>query len=141
MYERELKAYCKQVEKHLPGGAEHRAAYQAYLLDSAEEILHDTPVASFDELQTALGTPEEIAEAYQSTLPPEQLAAWAAQQKRRKHLMVGLIGLILAVLAGLVVYYYVVRGVVVVEQTTIIYPEGAYSDASEIPTPIIPVLD
>lgn len=135
MHQRELKQYCRRTRRYLPGGREAALAFEGYIHSCADQFFQEQPDAAFEDFVAQIGTPEEAAREYLSLLPGETVRR---HRIRRRHLLRGAVAAgcaMLAVLAGLVIYYYAVRGVVVIhEQSGVVDYDGG-ADLSGMPTP------
>ncbi|MDD4850014.1 MAG: hypothetical protein PHO10_04875 [Gemmiger sp.] len=136
MYETELNTYFRKVEKHLACDKPQREKLRAYLREQMNDTLTDQPNLTFSEVEELLGTPADTAAEYMATLPQGTAEAWEKKQHRCRAILVGAVVLAVAVLVAMVIYYYVVKGVMIVNtETTIINYGDLYTDASEMPIP------
>lgn len=92
-----------------------------------QEYLQEVPGASWPEVEQTLGSPEEAAGAFMESLPPGAAEHWAGAHRRRLRLTAAAVCLVFTLLVGIVVFYFVTKGVVIIEtQKTIYYlDEGA----------------
>lgn len=78
-------------------------------------------------------------------LPPEEVESWRKRRQRCRRLGIAAVVLVIAVLAGIVVFFYVTNGVAIitVKKTQITIeniPEGMTAEelAKILPTPTVP---
>lgn len=122
MYEKEVKEYCRCAGGSLACGRAQRRAFDSYIQRSVQDYLENDPGASWAELEQVLGPPQDAAELYMSTLPPGTALHWTAAHKRRRKLAILAMCLAFALLVGIVAFFVVTEGVVIIEaQTTIAY--------------------
>ena len=127
MYEREVKDYCRRAGSLLACGRAQRQRFDRLTRQSVQEYLQEVPGASWPEVEQTLGSPEEAAGAFMESLPAGTAEHWAGAHRRRLRLMTAAVCLVFTLLVGIVVFYYVTKGVVIIEtETTIVYEtEGA----------------
>ena len=127
MYEREVKDYCRRAGNLLACGQAQRQRFDRLTRQSVQEYLQEVPGASWPEVEQTLGSPEEAAGAFMESLPAGTAEHWAGAHRRRLRLMTAAVCLVFTLLVGIVVFYYVTKGVVIIEtETTIVYEtEGA----------------
>ncbi|WP_418668097.1 hypothetical protein [Allofournierella sp.] len=111
MYEPELKEYCRKACRELQCGRTRRQKFRDFVAASARDYLEQRPEAAFAELEAALGQPEEAAREFMASLPEGTAQSWRRARSRRNAVLIGAAGALIAVLAGLVIWYYCVRGV------------------------------
>lgn len=121
MFEKELQTYLKAAAPALPC-AEARAAFAAYVRGAAQDVCGGDPQADFTTAAAQLGTdPEQSARDFAQSQSPETLARWQAAARRRKVRLRLTVGLTIGVLAVLVAFFVVTKGVLLVNtETTII---------------------
>lgn len=127
MYEREVKDYCRRAGSLLACGRAQRQRFDRLTRQSVQEYLQEVPGASWPEVEQTLGSPEEAAGAFMESLPPGVAEHWAGAHRRRLRLAAAAVCLVFTLLVGIVVFYFVTKGVVIIEtETTIVYEtEGA----------------
>lgn len=127
MYEREVKDYCRRAGTLLACGRAQRQRFDRLTRQSLQEYLQESPGASWPEVEQTLGSPEEAAGAFMESLPPGAAEHWAGARKRRLRLAAAAACLALVLLVGVVTFFFVTKGVVIIEtQKTIYYlDEGA----------------
>ena len=121
MFEKELQTYLKAAAPALPC-AEARAAFAAYVRGAAQDVCSVDPRADFTTVAAQLGAdPEQAARDFVQSQSLETLARWQAAARRRKVRLRLAVGLIIGVLAVLVAFFVVTKGVLLVNtETTII---------------------
>ena len=129
MYEREVKDYCRRAGSLLACGRAQRQRFDRLTRQSVQEYLQEVPGASWPEVEQTLGSPEEAAGAFMESLPPGAAEHWAGAHRRRLRLTAAAGCLVFALLVGIVVFYFVTKGVVIIETETTIY----YLDEGETP--------
>ena len=135
MYEREVKDYCRRAGSLLACGRAQRQRFDRLTRQSVQEYLQEVPGASWPEVEQTLGSPEEAAGAFMESLPAGAAEHWAGAH-RRLRLTAAAGCLVFALLVGIVVFYFVTKGVVIIEtETTIVY------DAKDAPPATAPPLE
>ena len=121
MFEKELQTYLKAAAPALPC-AEARAAFAAYVRGAAQDVCGGDPQADFATAAAQLGAdPEQAARDFAQSQSPETLARWQAVAYRRKVRLRLAVGLTIGVLAVLVAFFVVTKGVLLVNtETTIV---------------------
>lgn len=121
MFEKELQTYLKAAAPALPC-AEARAAFAAYVRGAAQDVCGADPEVDFTTVVAQLGAdPEQAARDFVQSQSPETLARWQAAARRRKVRLRLTVGLTIGVLAALVTFFVVTKGVLLVNtETTII---------------------
>ena len=121
MFEKELQTYLKAAAPALPC-AEARAAFSAYVRGAAQDVCGGDPQADFATAAAQLGAdPEQAARDFAQSQSPETLARWQAVAHRRKVRLRLAVGLTIGVLAVLVAFFVVTKGVLLVNtETTIV---------------------
>ena len=121
MFEKELQTYLKAAAPALPC-AEARAAFAAYVRGAAQDVCGADPEVEFTTVAAQLGAdPEQAARDFAQSQSPETLARWQAAARRRKVRLRLTVGLTIGVLAALVAFFVVTKGVLLVNtETTII---------------------
>ena len=136
MYEREVKDYCRRAGSLLACGRAQRQRFARLTRQSVQEDLQEVPGASWPEVEQTLGSPEEAAGAFMESLPAGAAEHWAGAHRRRLRLTAAAGCLVFALLVGIVVFYFVTKGVVIIEtETTIVY------DAKDAPPATAPPLE
>lgn len=121
MFEKELQTYLKAAASVLPC-AEARAAFETYVRGVAQDVCSAASEESFTAVAAQLGTdPEQAARDFTKSQSPETIARWKAAAYRHKfHLRLAL-GLSIGVLAVLVTFFVVTKGVLIINtETTIV---------------------
>lgn len=121
MFEKELQTYLKAAAPALPC-AEARAAFAAYVRGAAQDVCGGNPQADFATAAAQLGAdPEQAARDFVQSQSPETLARWQAAARRRKVRLRLAVGLTIGVLAALVAFFVLTKGVLLVNtETTIV---------------------
>ena len=121
MFEKELQTYLKAAAPALPC-AEARAAFAAYVRGAAQDVCGGDLQVDFATAAAQLGTdPEQAARDFVQSQSPETLARWQAAARRRKVRLRLAVGLTIGVLAALVAFFVVTKGVLLVNtETTIV---------------------
>lgn len=118
MFEKELQTYLKAAAPALPC-AEARAAFAAYVRGAAQDVCGGDPQADFAAAAAQLGAdPEQAARDFVQSQSPETLARWQAAARRRKVRLRLAVGLIIGVLAALVAFFVVTKGVLLINTET-----------------------
>jgi len=118
MFEKELQTYLKAAAPALPC-AEARAAFAAYVRGAAQDVCGGDPQADFAAAAAQLGTdPEQAARDFVQSQSPETLARWQAAARRRKVRLRLAVGLTIGVLAVLVAFFVVTKGVLLINTET-----------------------
>lgn len=118
MFEKELQTYLKAAAPALPC-AEARAAFAAYVRGAAQDVCGGDPQADFAAAAAQLGTdPEQAARDFVQSQSSETLARWQAAARRRKIRLRLAVGLIIGVLAALVAFFVVTKGVLLINTET-----------------------
>ncbi|MDD4850379.1 MAG: hypothetical protein PHO10_06730 [Gemmiger sp.] len=120
MYEKELNEYWNQVEKHLACGKPQREELRRYIEKNVQDTLAEQPNISFAEMESLLGSPKDAAADFMETLPPDTAQEWEKQKHRRKRVTIAVVGVVAALLLGLVIYYYAIKGVAIVKTSTLV---------------------
>lgn len=121
MFEKELQTYLKAAAPALPC-AEAWAAFAAYVRGAAQDVCGGDPQADFATAAAQLGAdPEQAARDFAQSQSPETLARWQTVAHRRKVRLRLAVGLTIGVLAALVAFFVVTKGVLLVNtETTIV---------------------
>lgn len=118
MFEKELQTYLKAAAPALPC-AEARAAFAAYVRGAAQDVCGGDPQADFAAAAAQLGAdPEQAARDFVQSHSPETLARWQAAARRRKVRLRLAVGLTIGVLAVLVAFFVVTKGVLLINTET-----------------------
>lgn len=118
MFEKELQTYLKAAAPALPC-AEARASFAAYVRGAAQDVCGGDPQADFAATAAQLGTdPEQAARDFVQSQSPETLARWQAAARRRKVRLRLAVGLTIGVLAVLVAFFVVTKGVLLINTET-----------------------
>lgn len=118
MFEKEVQTYLKAAAPALPC-AEARAAFAAYVRGAAQDVCGGDPRADFTTVAAQLGAdPEQAARDFVQSQSPETLARWQAAARRRKVRLRLAVGLIIGVLAVLVAFFVVTKGVLLINTET-----------------------
>lgn len=121
MFEKELQAYLKEAAPALPC-AEARSAFAAYVRGVAREVCGETTDADFSPVAVQLGSrPGQAARDFVDSQSPQTLARWNVAAHNRKFRLRLVVGLVIAVLASVILFFVATKGVMVVtRETTII---------------------
>lgn len=118
MFEKELQTYLKAAAPALPC-AEARAAFAAYVRGAAQDVCGGDPEVEFTTVAAQLGAdPEQAARDFVQSQSPETLARWQAAARRRKVRLRLTVGLTIGVLAALVTFFVVTKGVLLINTET-----------------------
>ena len=118
MFDKDLNSYLRTANRALPCGAA-RTAFARYVSEVAQDVLRNDPGADFAAVTEQLGpTPRQAAEDFLESQPPETLARWEAEGRRRKRMICLAVGLVIAALAAIVIFFIVTKGVMVVNTKT-----------------------
>ena len=118
MFEKELQTYLKAAAPALPC-AEARAAFAAYVRGAAQDVCGADPEVEFTTVAAQLGAdPEQAARDFAQSQSPETLARWQAAARRRKVRLRLTVGLTIGVLAALVTFFVVTKGVLLINTET-----------------------
>lgn len=118
MFEKELQTYLKAAAPALPC-AEARAAFAAYVRGAAQDVCGADPEVEFTTVAAQLGAdPEQAARDFVQSQSPKMLARWQAAARRRKVRLRLAVGLTIGVLAALVTFFVVTKGVLLINTET-----------------------
>ena len=118
MFEKELQTYLKAAAPALPC-AEARAAFAAYVRGAAQDVCGGDPEVEFTTVAAQLGAdPEQAARDFVQSQSPKMLARWQAAARRRKVRLRLTVGLTIGVLAALVTFFVVTKGVLLINTET-----------------------
>lgn len=118
MFDKDLNSYLRAANRALPCGAA-RTAFARYLNEVAQDVLRNDPGADFAAVTEQLGpTPRQAAEDFVDSQPPETQALWEAAGRRQKRMVWLAVGLVIAVLAAIAVFFIATKGVLVVNTET-----------------------
>lgn len=118
MFEKERDAFLKAAHPALPC-AEARSAFARYVGEVAQDVLTNAPGTDFSAVAAQLGpTPRQAAADFVDSQPPETQARWAAAGKRQRRTARLAVGLVIAVLVAVAVFFLVTEGVLVVNTET-----------------------
>ena len=118
MFDKDLNRYLRTANRALPCGAA-RTAFARYVNEVAQDVLRNDPGADFAAVTEQLGpTPRQVAEDFVDSQPPETQARWEATGRRRKRMIWLAVGLVIAVLAAIAVFFIATKGVLVVNTET-----------------------
>lgn len=129
MYEREVKDYCRRAGGLLACGRTQRREFDRLTAQSVRDYLQEAPDASWTEVEQILGSPQDAADAFMESMPPDTAERWAGARKRRLRLAAVSICLVIALLVGVIAYFWVTQGVVLIETETTV----TYYDSSVVP--------
>lgn len=119
MFEQEQKQFVRQASPALPG-AEAQAAFARYVAGAVRDL--GSPEEGFAPVAEQLGgTPAQAARAFLDSQPPEVVERWQRSARLRSRRRVAALGMVIAILAGVVAFYIATRGVVVVNTETTYY--------------------
>lgn len=118
MFDKDLNSYLRAANRALPCGAA-RTAFARYVNEVAQDVLRNDPGADFAAVTEQLGpTPRQAAADFVDSQPPETQARWEAAGRRRKRMIWLAVGLVIAVLAAIAVFFIATKGVLVVNTET-----------------------
>lgn len=143
MTEKDLRRYLRQAEARLVCSPARRREFEAFARQSLEEFAAENPDADYTACLKQFGTPESTAAQFMENLPPEEVESWRKNKGHRNRLCIAGTVLVIVVLAGALIFYYGVKGIVTVERTTVVVeniPDDITVEELEriIPTPIPP---
>lgn len=99
--------------------AEARAAFAAYVRGAAQDVCGADPEVEFTTVAAQLGAdPEQAARDFVQSQSPKMLARWQAAARRRKVRLRLAVGLTIGVLAALVTFFVVTKGVLLINTET-----------------------
>ena len=136
MFEREIKEYCRRACRELQCDRAQREKFRAFVFASAQDYWEQRPDAAFAEVEAALGRPEDAAREFMATMPEGTAQAWRRARRRRNGVLIGGAGALIALLAGLVIWYYCVKGVFISKVTIIDYGNSIPFEAMPTAAPI-----
>ena len=102
--DRRAAAYCRRVAKALPFGGPRKRDYLERLRGDVRSWLSTHPWAEEGELAETFGSPEQIAAAFLSEMPYEELNARIRARKRVVRLVLLALGLALLLVIAALVY-------------------------------------
>lgn len=118
MFDKDLNSYLRTANTALPCGAA-RTAFARYVSEVAQDVLRNDPGADFAAVTEQLGpTPRQAAEDFMESQPPETLARWDAEGRRRKRTAVLAVGVMIAALAATLAFFVVTKGILIVNTET-----------------------
>lgn len=118
MFEKERDAFLKAARQALPC-PEARSAFARYVSEVAQDVLTNVPGVDFAAVAAQLGpTPRQAAADFVDSQPSETQARWAAAGKRKRRTARLAVGLVIAVLVAVAVFFLVTEGVLVVNTET-----------------------
>lgn len=120
MKEKDLRRYLRQANSCLACSPEHRREFERFVRRSFADLAAENPKAGFETWEKQFGTPESTAEQFMADLPPEEVESWRRRRTLKRRAAGVAAALLIAVLAGLCLYYYQIKGMVLVERTQII---------------------
>ena len=88
-YEREVKDYCRRAGGLLACGRTQRREFDRLTAQSVRDYLQEAPDASWMEVEQILGSPQDAADAFMESMPPDTAERWAGARKRRLRLTLG----------------------------------------------------
>ncbi len=136
MFEREIKEYCRRACRELQCGRAQREKFRAFIFAGARDYLEQRPDAAFAEVEAALGRPEDAAREFMAALPEGTAQAWRKTRRRRNGILISAAGALIALLVGLVIWNYCVKGVFTVKTTITYYGESIPFEAMPTAAPI-----
>ena len=109
-----VKLFCKKVGKRLRCMPDTKQVLLQGLIDELSERPHpDT--ASIAAIESNIGTVDQVAEALQATVPPEEMQRVAIRNRQRKILIVGAIILFSLLMLFLAIFIFCTGPFYVVE--------------------------
>lgn len=70
---RERKKYIREIQKLLVCSAKERRKFIRDFNSNIDDFVSDNPDASIDELEKAMGTPQEIADGFMANVSPKYI--------------------------------------------------------------------
>ena len=121
MFEKELQTYLKAAASALPC-SEARAAFETYVRGVSQDVCSAASEESFTAVVAQLGAdPEQAARDFTESQTPETTARWKEAAHRHKFRLRLVLGVAIGVLAVLVAFFMVTKGVLIINtETTII---------------------
>lgn len=124
MNDRAWKRYFRQVKKQTACAGPEWAALEKRLRQAVQELETEQPGISFAQCVEILGSAEEVAREYEKGLTAQQLAEQKKRRRRRRVCGVAAVVSVIAILAGLLIYFWYIKEFKVVEVSTIIVDMG-----------------
>ena len=101
-----------------------RAQCEQYIAQCARDFLEECPQATLEDLEAALGTPEQAAASFMETLPPDTVEQYRKKRRIRLGIMTGGVVLAFLLMVGVLVYVWKANNTIVITvETTIGYLE------------------
>ena len=100
-----VKLFCKKVGKRLRCMPDTKQVLLQGLIDELSERPH-SDTASIAAIESNIGTVDQVAEALQATVPPEELQRAAIRNRQRTILIVGAIILFSLLMLFLAIFIF-----------------------------------
>lgn len=132
MTDKEYHQYFKKAKKYLACDEKQKLLFEKQMRAAIEDLKNENPAITYEECILIIGTPEEAAESFLSTLSPESIAAHR-RKKRRITWLIRIVAVILIVTLGAAtLYMYTSKKWRVIEVETTIVELGDI-DIEDIP--------
>ena len=124
MNEREWKRYFRQAKKQLVCTAQEWDAFEKRQRQAIRELESEQPGITFAQCVEILGSAEDAAREYEKGFPPQHLAEQRKKRRRRRVCSTAAVISLIAVLTGLLIYFWYIKEFTVVEVKTTIVDMG-----------------
>lgn len=124
MNARAWKRYFRQVKKQLACTAPEWQALEKQLRQAVQELESEQPGITFAQCVEILGTAEDVAREYEKGLTEQQLAGQKKRRQQRRVWGIAAVVSVIAVLTGLLIYFWYIKEFTVVEVSTTIIDMG-----------------
>lgn len=126
MFEKELRIYLKSAASSLPC-SEAKKLFADYVYSVSQDICSANMEKDFSSVLAQLGTdPQQTAHDFIESQPQKTIAKWNAAACRRNFLLKLAVGLTIAAMTVLVVFFVVTKGVWIINTKT------TYTDVGNI---------
>lgn len=132
MTEKECHEYFKKARKHLLCDEKQKLLFEKQMRAAIEDLKNENPAITYEECISIIGTPEEAAESFLSTLSPEMIAAYRCKKCRITWLIRIVAVVLIVVLGAAALYMYTSKKWRVIEAETTIVELGDI-DIEDIP--------
>lgn len=116
----DLNRYYREIKRNLPCPRKIRKTFLAEAYKLVNDFMENQPDATYDDIVKSVGTPEELAATFLSTLMDgEKIEKYHQKRRKRKFFLVALVSLFIITLIGIIIYIGQARyHTVVTEETT-----------------------
>ena len=132
MTEKECHEYFKKARKHLLCDEKQKLLFDTQMRPAIEVLKNENPAITYEECISIIGTPEEAAESFLSTLSPEMIAAYRCKKCRTTWLIRIIAVVLIVVLGAAALYMYTSKKWRVFEAKTTIIDFGDI-DIEDVP--------